>query len=72
MRLLLTDDPYRNIIDEAAGAGAKPLILTSATSDGVYYSLADFYTTMSSTHSRIKICTGLIYFFARLKSIKFF
>jgi hypothetical protein len=55
MRLLLTDTPYTNVIDGADGAGAETFILTSATADGEYYLVADFYAAMSSIPTDLDI-----------------
>ncbi|MGB6269224.1 MAG: hypothetical protein WBF67_09465, partial [Olleya sp.] len=44
LRLLITDVPYTTIIDSADGAGFESYTLSSASADGEYYVVADWYS----------------------------
>lgn len=48
LRLLVTDDPYTNVIDGADGGSFETYTLAGDFADGTYLVVADFYTAMSS------------------------
>lgn len=47
LRLLLTNVPFTNVLDDADGASAESYVLSGDAPDGEYYIVADFYDAMS-------------------------
>ena len=46
LRLLITDVPYTTVLDAADGGSFESYTLSSATPDGEYYVVADFYAAL--------------------------